>query len=108
MIKKTLTCLLLSIVLLSLNGCSPRSLSALAAKPQDNAKANPRDAESLALEAYRLLEKDLPAALVMAKQAVALDPNLAEAQKNLALAYYEAGRADEALAPAKEVVRMAP
>src|SRR5205085_7474463 len=50
----------------------------------------------------------LEAALEMSRKAVVLDPTLAEAHKNLAIALCDQGRCEEALAPAAEAVKLKP
>src|SRR5690349_9014090 len=68
-----------------------------------------KDARTLSNEAYDLiLKNDYAAAIVKAELATRKDPNFGEAFKNLALAYCDSGRVDQALEPAKKAVELAP
>lgn len=59
--------------------------------------------------AYELIQQDdYDAALELCRKAVALDPTLAEAHKNMAITLCDRGRCEEALAPAREAVRLKP
>jgi tetratricopeptide (TPR) repeat protein len=67
------------------------------------------DALALSKEAYDLILKDdYDAAIVKAELAIRKDPNLGEAYKNLALAYCDSGRVDQALEPAQKAVKLSP
>lgn len=73
------------------------------------AVGSPADAKGLSDAAYEQLNKDNnEVALQMSQKAVQLDPTLAEAHKNLALALCDLNRCDEALAHASEAVRLKP
>src|SRR5690349_19562277 len=67
------------------------------------------DAASLSKEAYDLISKnDYDAAIIKAQLAIQADPNFGEAYKNLALAYCDSGRVDQALEPAEKAVKLSP
>lgn len=107
--------LILPLILLSLfpgAGCTlplyvrwgdktPAHLPPAAGSPADAKAASDAAREQIDLGNYA-------EALRLSRQAVALDPTLAEAHKNLALALCDQGKCDEALAPAKEAVRLRP
>ena len=88
-------------------GCSQAvsSLMARGVQGTDHLK----DARTLTNEAYDLiLKNDYAAAIVKAELAIQKDPNFGEAYKNLALAYCDSGRVDQALEPAKKAVELSP
>ena len=68
-----------------------------------------KDAPTLSKEAYDLiLKNDYDPAIVKAQLAIQKDPNFGEAYKNLALAYCDSGRVEQALEPAKQAVKLSP
>lgn len=68
-----------------------------------------KDAATLSKEAYELITKnEYAAAIEKAELAIRKDPNFGEAHKNLALAYCDSGRVEEALDPAQKGVRLSP
>src|SRR5690242_15989823 len=68
-----------------------------------------KDARTLSNEAYDLILKNYyAAAIVKAELATRKDPNFGEAFKNLALAYCDSGRVDQAVEPAKKAVELSP
>lgn len=90
---------------LSTAGCASR-LYATGGAPAHNPA---RDAKALSDTAYELLHLgNYDEAEEMCRRAIALDPTLAEAHKNLAIVLCDQGRCAEALAPAKEAVRLKP
>lgn len=102
------TLLVTSLVLAAFSsGCSHKTASQKATKlqPADYHKT----AATLSNEAYVLIgQDDLQLAIAKAELAIEKDPNLGEAQKNLALAYCDSGRVEEALGPAQAAVSLLP
>lgn len=96
------------LTLLSSAGCSFRLSRAGHDKaPTRPAPGSPADAKALSHAAYKQIgQGNYEAAVQLSRQAVALDPTLAEAQKNLAVALCDHGNCEEALAPA--AVRLRP
>jgi tetratricopeptide (TPR) repeat protein len=68
-----------------------------------------REGRKLNDEAYTLIQQqNYRAALPKCREAIRLDPNLAEAHKNLALIFCELGRYAEALPECQEAIRLKP
>jgi tetratricopeptide (TPR) repeat protein len=79
------------------------------APPQRGPEGTPEYAKRLNDEAYEMIGQDrYEEALPKLRDAVAIDPTLAEADKNLAIALCDQGRCEEALGPAAEAVRLKP
>ena len=67
------------------------------------------EAQTLSKEAYDLISRnDYDSAIPKAQLAIQKDPKFGEAYKNLALAYCDSGRVNEALEPAKKAVELSP
>src|SRR5689334_6946710 len=67
------------------------------------------EAQILSKEAYDLItNNEYDAAIPKAQLATQKDPKFGEAYKNLALAYCDSGRVNEALEPAKKAVELSP
>lgn len=107
MSRKIYLSLALIIFISFTSGCTSR-LKTLFAQTR-NSTDQRKDARTLSKEAYDLIVKnDYDAAIRKAELAVKKDPNLAEAHKNLALAYCDSGRVQEALAPVQKAIILAP
>ena len=107
MSRKIYLPLALILVVTFSSGCtSPlRTLFAQGLNRADHRK----DARTLSKEAYDLILKDdYEAAIKKAELAIKKDPNFAEAHKNLAVAYCDSGRVEQALAPAQKAISLAP
>lgn len=95
-------------VLTALSTGYSQAVSSLIA-PGLQAPNQQNEARTLNNEAYDLiLKNDYAAAIVKAELAIQKDPNFGEAYKNLALAYCDSGRVDQALEPAKKAVELSP
>ena len=89
------------------SGCTSR-LKALFAQGLNSADQR-KDAPTLSKEAYdAILKYDYETAIRKAELAIKKDPKLAEAHKNLAIAYCDSGRPQEALAPVQKAISLAP
>lgn len=89
------------------SGCTSR-LKTLFAQGRNSADQR-KDPLTLTKESYELiLKSDYDGAIRKAELAIRKDPKLAEAHKNLALAYCDSGRPQEALAPVQKAVSLAP
>ena len=91
-------------------GCTVRLSAGQSSRPPAPPDAGSRaDAQALTDAAYEQIKQDHhETALEMCRKAVALDPTLAEAHKNMAIALCDQGRCEEALAPAAEAVKLKP
>ena len=82
------------------NGCFRETTSLAATNLQ--AADYQKSATTLSNEAYELIQKgEFKLAIAKAELAVRKDPNLGEAQKNLALAYCDSGRVKKHCSPHK-------
>lgn len=91
-------------------GCASHMFAGQSRQPSAPSDAGSRaDAKALSDAAYEHLKQhQYEPALEMCRKAVALDPTLAEAHKNMALALCDQGRCEEALGPAAEAVKLNP
>jgi tetratricopeptide (TPR) repeat protein len=96
---------LLAISLLAFSGCTKvHSSTPQAASPDDG-----KSATILNGEAYDLISKrEYTTAIEKLERALKLDPKMAEAHKNLALAYCDSGHAEQGLNAAEQAVSLAP
>ena len=106
MSRKTHVVALILLITFS-SGCS-RTLGTIRAQGLKGADLR-KDAPTLSKEAYELIVKnDYDGAIKKAELAIKKDPNLAEAHKNLAIAYCDSGRVEQALAPVQKAISLAP
>lgn len=89
------------------SGCTSR-LRTLSAQGRNSADQR-KDALTLTKESYELIVKyDYDGAIRKAELAIKKDPTIAEAHKNLAVAYCDSGRPEQALAPVQKALSLAP
>lgn len=89
------------------SGCTSR-LRTLFAQGRNSADQR-KDALTLTKESYELIVKyDYDGAIRKAELAIRKDPTIAEAHKNLAVAYCDSGRPEQALAPVQKALSLAP
>ena len=89
------------------SGCTSR-LKTLFAQGRNSADQG-KDPLTLTKESYELITKsDYDGAIRKAELAIRKDPTIAEAHKNLAIAYCDSGRPEQALAPVQKALSLAP
>ena len=89
------------------SGCTSR-LKTLFAQGRNSADQR-KDPLTLTKESYELIQKsDYDGAIRKAELAIRKDPTIAEAHKNLAIAYCDSGRPEQALAPVQKALSLAP